>query len=1022
MTSPPGPEGPVEPLAHEGRARRSTWGPSRVLVRLEGDQGALAERVAALGRAGLFGVAASGVDDEGPWLLLDRAGRTLAELAPRTKGSPWPAPDVVRVGIDLARALSAAEGASLFPGPLDPNEVLIRADGGAVFLAEGLLRALFGARAEGASPHESVALLYTPPEQARGEPWGAAANRYVLGLLLYRLLTGEHPFAGAGLRHALELQAVEPPPFAEAIAQGAPPGLQSLVLRLLAPQLSERPSAATAVRDALLALARGDAPAPKRRRSAAERASSATSASEATRAQPHLDAGGREASRGPAATAPRRASRPPRASWVARLGPVAVASALGGVALAIVLGASGPGERAPTRAAGTARPVTSSAMLATDCATCHAREANEWRRSVMAHSVKSPLFNALEALIEEQVGRDRDCPNGAGILRKVDAARACRSPLERGLGGHLVTGSGGEHWCVSCHAPAENLAPVMPAWDAFTPGSRARRPVRDLLGQQGNEGISCGFCHTVHGPVGRRGSGRYEGNPTWTSFVTGATFASRPEDLRGVFGIANSGYDLRQETLLGRGARDERGLVPGGAHARPSEDTRRYLASSEFCGSCHDVRLFGTDVLGARKGEHFKRLRNAYGEWAAWASDERARGREPASCQDCHMSSYPGTCEPSSERGAPDPMGCPEGTRFSPKRPGERPRGRVSEASTEVVPLAPHYFSGVDLPLARDYPRELVDERTLDLAGLPLSAKRRRDLLLRSALRFEIEGAKQRGDRLEIPVVVENVGAGHRVPAGFSQERELWVELVVRDARGRVLYEVGRVGRNDEDLRDKVFLAVSTEPDALDERGRPVGLFGADVADGPDVPRWSPNPAEGGSRFRGRGLVNFQNGFLRCVRCIGVLGPEGECLPGPGQGRHRADRFVDGDYDLDTGECRSNLSGTRALFETYFPVGALDASRGLVRAPDAIVDTRSLPPNSPVTYTFDLATEGRPGPFTVEARLLFRAFPPFLLRAFAAYEARMAQKGLRPSGPLLDASVFERIEVVPLATRKVELR
>jgi hypothetical protein len=114
--------------------------------------------------------------------------------------------------------------------------------------------------------------------------------------------------------------------------------------------------------------------------------------------------------------------------------------------------------------------------------------------------------------------------------------------------------------------------------------------------------------------------------------------------------------------------------------------------------------------------------------------------------------------------------------------------------------------------------------------------------------------------------------------------------------------------------------------------------------------------------------------------------------------------------------------GSRALFETYFPVGALDATRGLVKAPDAIVDTRSLPPSTPVTYTFELATEGRPGPFTVEARLLFRAFPPFLLRAFAAYEARMAQKGLRPSGPLLDGSVLERLDVVPLATRKEVLR
>ncbi|MBF5067464.1 hypothetical protein G6O45_30140, partial [Salmonella enterica subsp. enterica serovar Istanbul] len=80
------------------------------------------------------------------------------------------------------------------------------------------------------------------------------------------------------------------------------------------------------------------------------------------------------------------------------------------------------------------------------------------------------------------------------------------------------------------------------------------------------------------------------------------------------------------------------------------------------------------------------------------------------------------------------------------------------------------------------------------------------------------------------------------------------------------------------------------------------------------------------------------------VRCIGVVDRDGTCQAGPGQGRTRADRFDDGGYDLDTGQCRSNLSGSNAFFETYFPVGALDADRGVAKAPDAILDTRSVPP------------------------------------------------------------------------------
>jgi hypothetical protein len=260
------------------------------------------------------------------------------------------------------------------------------------------------------------------------------------------------------------------------------------------------------------------------------------------------------------------------------------------------------------------------------------------------------------------------------------------------------------------------------------------------------------------------------------------------------------------------------------------------------------------------------------------------------------------------------------------------------------------------------------------------------------------------------------------VPAGFSQEREIWVHLTVRDGDGRGLYEVGRVDRGDEDLQDKVFVRVNVRGDDLDRKGRPQGLFGADVRDGPDVPVWQPPPALGGTSFRGRGLVNFQNGFLRCVRCLGTVAADGHCEAGAGQGDTRAARFADGDYDLDTGECRSNLSGLNALFETYFPVGALDASRGLAKGPDAIIDTRSVPPRVPIRYTYDLPTGGRRGPFKVEARLLFRAFPPFLIKAFAAYEREQARKGLRPSGALVSEDMMGRLDVVEIARAEQEVR
>src|SRR5262249_17912167 len=147
------------------------------------------------------------------------------------------------------------------------------------------------------------------------------------------------------------------------------------------------------------------------------------------------------------------------------------------------------------------------------------------------------------------------------------------------------------------------------------------------------------------------GAAAYQGNPTWTSPVTGAVFRMRPEDGTGVRGIGNSGYLLDDRVLLAAS------LGKGGSgdpivHRRVPDDTAGLLRASEFCGACHDVRLFGTDSVGVReRGEHFKRLRNAYSEWRTWADAEKSAGRQAATCQDCHMSLYPGICVQDAKHG-----------------------------------------------------------------------------------------------------------------------------------------------------------------------------------------------------------------------------------------------------------------------------------------------------------------------------------------------------------------------------------
>jgi hypothetical protein len=997
-----------EALDPVGRASRfacalATGTPAELWCFAASDAGVV-KKLVQLGLAGVGGFDVGfGSDDDGAFVLRRVPARTLDGLAKGERLDGLTALAKVR---DLARALAACEKSAIFPGPMRPADVVLSTAGRteAWLAADGYVRALCGDARTTSGSSSGPSPRWTPPEQAGGAPWDNAANRYVLGLVAYRLVAGAHPFSGIGLRDAMRAQSSAPPPFDDEAARALRPGTQSLILAMLDPAATRRPGSAEEiarrceeiVREGEPAKAVGRAPeaAPPRARALAPAPALALA---------------------PAPAPALALALGPRRALLAAL-PIAVGLLVAIVGL-VTSRASTPAPTAPTPIAIAAqKPLERTTADA--CAGCHTRQVTEWQRSVMAHAVKSPLFGALESVVEEQVGRDARCPNGAGVLRRA-SGDVCRDDKT----GLTITGAGGEHWCVNCHGAGDNLATKVPAWSAQSSGgggtNNARKPLKDLLSSAAMEGISCAVCHQTIGPVHANGaarSGEYEGNATWTSFTTGAVFRMRPEDGTGVSGIGNSGYLLDPSSFVART------LGPGGAgdpivHRRTPADAKSYLGSSEFCGACHDVRLFGTDSLGVReKGEHFKRLRNAYSEWKTWADTEKVAGRRAASCQDCHMSLYPGVCVAGAGSAAgAGKDGCPTGFHFESRAPGEKARGMVASSSSEPRAIASHYFTSVDLPLSTEFDDKWANDTSLDVSGSPIGLELRRRQLLTHTFKFGLGRATRIGGQLDIPIEVQNTGAGHRVPAGFSQEREIWVELEVTDARGGLVYDVGRISDDDADLRDKAFVRVSTRDDNLDFKGKPQGVFGADVVDGPDVPRWNPNPVFGGTAFRGKGLVNFQNGFLRCVKCIGVIDRDGKCQAGPGQGRTRADRFDDGLYDLDTGECRSNLSGSNAFFETYFPVGALDADRGVAKAPDAILDTRSVPPGPVIRYTYELDTAGHPAPYVVRAKLRFRPFPPFLLRAFADYEARKAAAGLRPSGALLTTSMLKRNHPIDLA-------
>jgi len=186
-----------------------------------------------------------------------------------------------------------------------------------------------------------------------------------------------------------------------------------------------------------------------------------------------------------------------------------------------------------------------------------------------------------------------------------------------------------------------------------------------------------------------------------------------------------------------------RWLAERGIRAEPEEHYRSFtpatLKSQTFCSTCHEEFTPGVAAITTE----------TYTEWLNSPFNDPDNPEVKRTCVDCHM------------------------------------HAEVAKIGTPV----PGYPTD-DGPLKKNYIAHHFVGAQYHLVGLRDPRRRQMsiDLLKTSA---HVEASL--GDKGQLVVRVTNVGAGHRLPTGVSDFRQLWLDVTVTDANSKTVLESGKL-------------------------------------------------------------------------------------------------------------------------------------------------------------------------------------------------------------------------------------
>jgi len=243
----------------------------------------------------------------------------------------------------------------------------------------------------------------------------------------------------------------------------------------------------------------------------------------------------------------------------------------------------------------------------------------------------------------------------------------------------------------------------------------------------------CAACHTpigIHqGEIPFAAAPRKGGDTKVSPVATEGLTCDFCHTITGFTKLENSGY-ATAPSMTKHGPLDVRKAAFHKSQQNP------LFASSDLCGTCHNVNHPVNGIV----------LEATYTEWK-----NSPYAAEGVSCQDCHMT---------------------EGLTGAAVHPG-----KAATTGPDRPHVSRHYFVGPNVIFGGE-------EGAAPLRDLSLE-------LLERAGKIEIGPARGTDDGVELDILVTNTGAGHYLPTGITEIREMWIDLAVFDATGTRVFASG---------------------------------------------------------------------------------------------------------------------------------------------------------------------------------------------------------------------------------------